>query len=377
MSEPIRSTRQALRTCLPSVALLASLAATAAAQIPIDLRTWTAESYPSLSGTSTPNWNVAADGATVTQTSNSQPALFYSPFDIVDSRVEGRLRITGSSDDDFVGFAIGFRPGDTTNPSADYLLIDWKGATQSYNFGSPSCTPGSTALRGLAVSRVRGMPTADELWGHVNLDTPPCSGPNDRVDELARGQVRGSSAWSRNVDFTFALDFTPSQLDVYVDGQLEASVTGTFQVGRMAFYNFSQAGVVYSAFSVSCTASAANYGAGYPGTSGVPTLTSTLPTLGVRIDITGSNVAGVATAGVLIYGFEPADLPSGFGGRILVDPVVSEGHPVPLSGLAHRLIVPADPAFCGRSVYLQQAQVDSGATHSIAFSPGLWLRLGS
>ena len=35
-----------------------------------------------------------------------------------------RITVATNSDDDFVGFAIGFRPGDSTNASADYLLLD-------------------------------------------------------------------------------------------------------------------------------------------------------------------------------------------------------------------------------------------------------------
>ena len=369
--------RQSLSLTLSAAFVAGLLTVFATAQIPIDLRTWTAESYPAVGGFGNGVWNVSPDGSTVTQTVNGQPTFFYSPFIVGNVRLEGRIRITSGSDDDYVGFAIGLRPGDTTNPNADYLLIDWKRGTQSYNFGAPACTPGTTAQQGLAVSRVHGIPTADELWGHVNLDVAPCSGPNDRVDELVRATTLGATGWNRNQDYVFAFEFTPTGLDVYVDTVLEASVPGSFAIGRMAFYNFSQGGVVYSAFTVSCTASSTNYGTGFPGTSGVPTLISSTPLLGSTVTIQGSNVAGVPSAGVLIYGFAPADFPSGFGGRIMVDPIVFETHPFPLSGMTHSLVVPTDLSICGQSVFLQQVHLDVGAAQSFAFSPGLHLVLGT
>ena len=118
------------RASVLAASLLASVGSLVA-QLPLDLRTWTAESYPAVSGTSLPNWSVQPDGSSVTQTANSQPSLFYGPFNVSELRVEGRLSITGASDDDYVGFAIGFEPGDATNPDADYLLIDWKRVDQN------------------------------------------------------------------------------------------------------------------------------------------------------------------------------------------------------------------------------------------------------
>jgi len=123
-------------------------------------------------------------------------------------------------------------------------LIDWKRNTQSFNFGAPSNTPGSNAPAGLAVSRVTGIPTADEFWGHVNFAENPAGG----LTELARGNTLGSTGWALNTVYNFRFVFQSNRLQVFVDDIPQIDIAGSFSDGRLAFYNFSQAGVTYSAF---------------------------------------------------------------------------------------------------------------------------------
>jgi hypothetical protein len=217
-------------------------AASSAQALPVELDTWTAESYPAVSGFPAGIWTVSGNKASVVQSQNGQPTMFYSDFNAYNTDVTGKITVSGT-DDDYIGFAIGFNPSDSTNASADYLLIDWKSVNQYWNFGSPSDTPGSTAYAGLAVSHVFGIPTADEFWGHVNFDSD-ASG----LTELARGTNLGSTGWTQGTEYAFRFLFTPTVLQVYVDDALELNVAGSFGDGRLAFYNFSQAGVTYSAF---------------------------------------------------------------------------------------------------------------------------------
>lgn len=219
---------------------------------PVDLSTWTAESYPAVAGFDPGVWTVAGDGQSVFQSINGQPTLFVSDFDAFYSAFEGVIEVTGT-DDDFVGFAIGYVPGDIGNPSADYLLVDWKQGTQPYDFLAPSCTPGSVAPAGLAVSRVFGIPTADEFWGHLNFDAV-CSDLNNGVEELQRGLTLGNTGWSQGVAYTFKFEFLSNRLRVWVNGTLEIDISGSFANGRFGFYNFSQAAVTYSGFTRTRTA---------------------------------------------------------------------------------------------------------------------------
>jgi hypothetical protein len=233
------------RLPLVGAALGMALSSFGVAAAAIDLRTWTAESYPAVAGFSAGDWTTASDGTSVTQSVNGQPTLFVSDFNAFGTDVRGTIQVNRSADDDFVGFAIGYRAGDASNTSADYLLVDWKKADQFYDFGDPSTTPGSKALAGLAVSRVSGIPTADEFWGHVNFDAD-----GNGLQELARGLTLGSTGWKQDVAYEFQFVFQPNALQVYVDKQLELSISGSFSDGRMAFYNFSQGNVSYSAFTL-------------------------------------------------------------------------------------------------------------------------------
>lgn len=246
---PTRRLPCSAATCallLRPLLLLALLAAAPAWSAPVLLDTWTAESYPAVSGFGAGSWSVSPDLTRVDQTVNGQPTVFYSEFSARNTDVTGQLSVAGG-DDDYVGFVLGFEPGDTLSASADYLLIDWKGGTQSFDFSGPpgaNQTPGSVAPAGLAVSRVTGVPTADELWGHTSFPENPAGG----VTELARGANLGDVGWSSRTTYDFRFLFTPSSLEVYVDDALEIQIQGSFPNGRLGFYNFSQGGVQYSAF---------------------------------------------------------------------------------------------------------------------------------
>ncbi len=234
---------------VPALAFISGILAGAATAnaAPVDLSTWTAESYPAVSGFGAGVWTVASGGGSVLQSVNGQPTIFYSDFLAQGTEVTGKIRVGSDGDDDFVGFVLGYDPGDITSGSADYLLVDWKQGTQQFDFGVPSTSGGGTAARGLAVSRVTGIPDADEFWQHANLGgTPITSG----LTELARGYTLGSTGYLDQTEYSFTFDFGPNNLRVYVDSVLELDITGTFANGRLGFYNFSQSSVLYSAFEV-------------------------------------------------------------------------------------------------------------------------------
>ena len=77
--------------------------------------------------------------------------------------------------------------------------------------------------------------------------------------------------------------------------------------------------IVYS--TTNSPASFQNYGAGWPGTLGIPGITvSNPPEFQSLITITVDNSAGIATTGLLVLGFVPANIPTHAGGMILISP---------------------------------------------------------
>jgi hypothetical protein len=208
------------------VAVLAMGLSVSAQAGPVDLNTWVDE--PLGAG----SWTASASGDFVDQSINGAPTFFRGDLSALNQTLTSKIEVRTTSDDDFIGFAIGFDAGDATSASADYLLLDWKQNNQN------------PAVAGLAVSRVRGLRASDnDFWQHVNS-----------VEELARATNLGSRGWADNIEYEFTINFTANSLQVLVDGVEEfnflASSVGdgtAFNGGNFAFYNYSQGSVRYSA----------------------------------------------------------------------------------------------------------------------------------
>ncbi len=125
------------------------------------------------------------------------------------------------------------------------------------------------------------------------------------------------------------------------------------------------------------SASFEQYGAGHPGTDGVPALSAPRPpVLGSCVELELGNSYGQWTIGLLLAGFQSASIPTAWGGELLVLP--DQAMLVPLPGEGEELLsmLPLDVDFAGLSWFLQLLLIDPGASHGVAFSAGLELRLG-
>ena len=199
---------------------LAIAAASTVHAAPVDLSTWTKEG----SG----NWVVQPGNDSVIQTQNVDPGVYYSDFQAFGNELGGTIRVNTTADDDFIGFVLGFNPGDATAASTDFLLVDWKQLNQA--------SGGCTGFAGLAVSRVTaGFTAANDLWCH-----------NNSVQQLARGTTLGNVGWLDNTEYEFSLEYTATNVRVFVDGVLQLDVNGSFSNGRFGFYNYSQQSVEYA-----------------------------------------------------------------------------------------------------------------------------------
>ena len=152
----------------------------------------------------------------------------------------------------------------------------------------------------------------------------------------------------------------------YARGQIWLRDTSSLSSWDLSFETF-----------VDAPAAARAYGSGHPGTNGVPGLApSANPVLGTTIDLTLFNSSGTATTAALLAGFAPASLATPFGGTLLVQVVANATIPLPAGGARVPQPIPNVSSLCGRSVFFQALQLDPGASHGVAFSAGLELRLG-
>ncbi len=180
-----------------------------------------------------PLWEIGDDRTVLTQSENSDATIFSSTLFADLAPITFTVEVETISDNDFVGFVIGFDSGESTAPDASYLLIDWKQAFQV------SGTLG-TADQGLALSVVDGIPSESDLWSHGGA-----------VTELERALSLGFTGWDDNTQYEVEIDFTPERFQLRVNGVLQFDVTAAdagleaFPNGTFGFYNFSQQSVRY------------------------------------------------------------------------------------------------------------------------------------
>ena len=125
-------------------------------------------------------------------------------------------------------------------------------------------------------------------------------------------------------------------------------------------------------------ASRANYGAGFPGTLGIPTISAASdPYLGAPFSVDVSNSTTAWNLGFLLVGFAQASIPTGKGGTLLVQlalPLLL----FPLSPVGGTLsaTLPANIDLLGTTIDLQAIEFDAGAAYGFSFTDGLELTLG-
>ncbi|MFO0984136.1 MAG: DNRLRE domain-containing protein [Planctomycetota bacterium] len=121
-------------------------------------------------------------------------------------------------------------------------------------------------------------------------------------------------------------------------------------------------------------ASFTNYGAGLPGTLGVPALTLTNPpVLCSSTTLNIGNSLGSPTGAVLFLGLARASIPTVFGAPLLVLPTYIVTLTLPGPGLSATFATLCGDAYCGLVIDMQVLEFDPGAVHGVSFSQGLEL----
>jgi Tol biopolymer transport system component len=120
------------------------------------------------------------------------------------------------------------------------------------------------------------------------------------------------------------------------------------------------------------------YGAGYPGSNGIPNLSSSSgPVYGATTTLAIDNSSGVWTPALVALGFGRASIPTRAGGTLLVDAPSFVVEAIPPLGFTLPFTVPLDPALCGLTIDLQALELDPGASLGISFTPGLEWTFGN
>jgi hypothetical protein len=126
-----------------------------------------------------------------------------------------------------------------------------------------------------------------------------------------------------------------------------------------------------------CPALSSHYGAGWPGTNGVPTIDATRPAaLGATAEVTIGNSSNVATFALLLLGSSAANVPTSLGGTLLVTPFLTIPLALPAGSLAVQGDIPNDQSLAFLELFLQALEIDAGASRGVSFTEGLKLTIG-
>ncbi len=103
---------------IPLAAIAAAIfTTTAASAAPVDLSSWTVDGGG--------NWTTAVDNNSVFQSLNSAPTVFHNGVDSQGLSLAGTITVESTSDNDFIGFVLGYTQGDIIgNLDTDYILVD-------------------------------------------------------------------------------------------------------------------------------------------------------------------------------------------------------------------------------------------------------------
>jgi len=175
------------------------------------------------------DWTYTAEDNSWFQSINGHPTMLYGAGQSsINSAISGTISVDTFSDDDWVGFGLGYDSGEVLQGAGtDYWLVDWKKGAQS------------SAPAGLALY-------------HVTEGANSWSKGSGAYEEIARGLTLGDTGWVSFTDYTFDILYDSNLIEVFINDVLEISVTAAeagvseFEDGTFGFYNYSQSNVRYS-----------------------------------------------------------------------------------------------------------------------------------
>ena len=178
------------------------------------------------------SWSLNTD--TVFQGANGGPTFFISPDSMINYKISGRFMSAGFFDDDFYGLTFGHRGPIGVSNEYDCYIFDWKQAAGTIN--------GYYAEEGYALFHVKGYISNDNdtlrkyFWSHTANSTL----------ELLGTDYGSTKGWTNYMWYDFELLYTSDRIRIKINQNVIFDVQGTFQSGRLGFYNFSQWNTYYT-----------------------------------------------------------------------------------------------------------------------------------
>ena len=201
-------------------------------------------------------WVYDPSNEKLTQTTNGDPTFYVSNDNYRNKAVEGRFKVATTSDDDMVGFVLGFESAvDHLGNSNKFLLIDWKQLDQTLS--GVGTARAEIRLSYFNTTQNQNdifwvTQTANNTWGNIAVYEPSSSFSG----------VNSSGGWVDNFTYRFKAVYTESNVKIYFDFgngvytkvfDVNASAVpffDTFPEGKFGFYNFSQDDVIYDNFTI-------------------------------------------------------------------------------------------------------------------------------
>lgn len=197
----------------------------------IDFNTWSEAGLDSQG-----DWIVAADGKSVNQTINGSPTFYNGNREFLNVKFSGKMRTDYANDDDYMGMVFGYQ--------GDVLANNYPITVKTYVFGwkqKDQVVGGHNWPAGFSLVEVNKTITDNKSF--YEAFAPPFTGST--VLAVDYGASKGYTA---GVDYNVSIEYTSSNIKIYVDDNLIFDVDGCFTPGRVGFYNYSQPDVTYSDF---------------------------------------------------------------------------------------------------------------------------------
>lgn len=168
------------------------------------------------------NWSVSDDGTYVNQTINGNPTVFESAADTYGNvKISGVIKVGNDGDDDFVGMVLG------KTDANNFIVWAWKRSNQTIS--------GDIAYEGHYLGRVTGG--VNKITWHMQK--------NSDGYQALDSNISTSIGWEYETYYSFDVIYTPTKVEVWVEGTKVLESSGSFDTGKIGFYNNSQSRVEY------------------------------------------------------------------------------------------------------------------------------------